>query len=219
MVDRIQCGMPSCLAKPLIFFLCRNFIEEETYDWEDGLKVREYGERHPAKRLSILRFVDMKLEWRLQWHPGGRKAAHPWLSILRLFEEFDSWCEDENLEKVSAGYFYNVMSSCYKHIHFGNLSDFKECNTCFGCNSELARALQLNEEMLKVEAFALKTSHIEVLRNARMLVYIQSTLAKMFPDLFMIIAGDRGDSHKFWMPACDIRYSFVDISFMRCHFL
>ena len=167
--------------------------------------MREYGEIHPEKRSTILRFVDMKLEWRLQWHPGGRKAAHPWLSILRLFEEFDAWREGGKLEKVSVSYFYRVMCSCYKHIHFGHLGDFKECNTCFGCNSELARALNQNEEVQKLEAFGLKTCHVEVLRNARMIVYIQSTLAKMFPDLFMIIAGDRGDSHKFWMPACDIR--------------
>ena len=172
-------------------------LDDEMREWSDV----EMGRRVPLKILTICRFLDQKLDWITHWDPSGARARAPKMNKDGLWRyDFKEWCEMENEPYSSRSLFYYVWKKYYNHIYLTDLYKFRQCSLCKACNLEMRKADRKKDDGMKRAVFLLKSVHLEHVRNLRRNVKGFEKISKKCED-FMIVFGDRADSHNFSMPS------------------
>ena len=172
-------------------------FDDELEQWADV----DFARRVPKKILAICRFLDQKLDWITHWDPFGARTRAPKMNKDGLWKyDFKEWCTLEKETYSSRSLFYYVWKNYYNHIYLTDLYKYRQCALCKACNLEMKRANKLNDEGMKQAIFLLKTVHLEHIRNLRRLVKGFEKIAKKCNE-FMIMFGDRADSHNFAMPS------------------
>ena len=183
-------------------------MEEKLFDENASFECRQWGERNPVKMSAVIEFVQLKLDWNLQWSPSGGKAWHPWVCFAMLLEEWQEYRLRESLDEVCDSYFYFIMKNRFDHIRFTHKGDFRQCDLCFDSNYEMNVAIEEKSDANQKDVFLLKTTHVEALRGGHVISACWRGLGDAFPEYFHVLQGDRGDTHKFWMPSKMTRCGF-----------
>lgn len=188
----------------------RNFLEDSLFDSDRTFDVKEWGERNPKKMNAICEFIELKLDWRLQYNPTGGKAWHPWISFATMFKDWPAYRAKNQLDHVSMSYLYAILLRRFRHIRFTHKGDFRQCNLCWDSNYELNVAIEEDDDPNQKDVFLLKGSHVEALRSGKVVGNGWRCLGDSCPGLCMVFQGDRGDTQKFWTPSARARcVSFV----------
>ena len=161
----------------------------------------QWGTRTPLRIHAVCRFLDLKFDWCTSWDPTGARARAPTMCKHALWEvDFKEWCALENEPYCSRTLFFQTWKTYFNHIYMTDLQRYRQCDLCAQCNVMMRKATVERNDTMKKAIFLLKTIHLEHVRNLRRNVKAFEKIAKI-NDLFMILFGDRADSHKFCMPS------------------
>ena len=161
----------------------------------------QWGSRTPIRIESVCRFLDMKFDWCTSWDPTGAKARAPVMCKQGLWEvDFKEWCRIEKEPYCSKTLFFQTWNTYFKHIYMTDLTRYRQCTLCKEANRLMKKAAKERNENMKKAIFLIKTIHLEHVRNLRRNVKAFQKIGEL-NRAFMILFGDRADSHKFAMPS------------------
>ena len=162
---------------------------------------RTYGRRTAAKIEAVCRYLDWKFDWVISWDPTGAHARIPIMCKKKVWRgDFKDWCKLEKEPYCSSSLFYHVWDNYFDHVYMSDLRRYRQCDLCRECNIQMKIAMQKKDESLMRAIFLLKTVHLEHVRNLRRVVKSFEKIVKCHPE-FLMMFGDRADSHKFAMPS------------------
>lgn len=179
---------------------------EEEFDEETLLAQfmePNFNRRAPEKIEAVCRYLDQILDWVISWDPAGGRARAPIMNKHALWKyDFKRWCDVENEGKFycSRSLFFYVWGKYYDHVYLTDKHRYRQCKLCKSCNVAMKKAYVANDLNMKKAVFLLKSVHLEHIRNLRRNVKSFEKIAKSNPD-FLLLFGDRADSHNFAMPS------------------